>query len=547
MPDHRHDMDRRSFLHRAGRLTALGAAAPLGLNLGAMTLAAAQSSGSDYQALVCIFLAGGNDAFNTVLATDTTSWAHYNAHRKPSDGSIGIALPAPGVAANAAAAGNTPERLGGVLPIPHAGRAVHADRQFALHPALTRTQQIYQSGRMAVVANVGPLTRPTTKADYANATASKPAKLFSHNDQQSTWQTFYPEGAAAGWGGLMGDALRLGNGAGRNANDALLVRRMFTCMTPTGAGAWLAGREVLPYQSSTTGIQSLGSAGKIYDSSALQTSVATMLGGLDANGNTPIASTNLFVLDHQQLVQRALQANTLLSASLSPLGIAPWSTTGITNPGSDALLKYTSPVDGTQKFNGLAAQLQMVARMIDLNRTANLGMSKQFFMVSLGGFDTHDNQVSDQAERLAQLDHALAYFDNVLGAMPGTGNMRNNVTTFTASDFGRTFTSNGDGTDHGWGAHHLVMGGSVIGTEVYGTFPRYSTADAQGNFNSADQIQNGALIPTTSVDQFAYTLGKWMGVSTTTLAGAPQTGAGAMLPNLFQFDGSSHDLGFMRS
>lgn len=183
----------------------------------------------------------------------------------------------------------------------------------------------------------------------------------------------------------------------------------------------------------------------------------------------------------------------------------------------------------------------------DLNRTANLGMNKQFFMVSLGGFDTHDNQISDQAERLAQLDHALAFFDNVLGAMPGMGDMRSNVTTFTASDFGRTFTSNGDGTDHGWGAHHLVMGGSVIGTEVYGTFPRYSTADAQGNFSSADQIQNGVLIPTSSVEQFAYTLGKWMGVSTTTLAGAPQTGAGAMLPNLFQFDGSSHDLGFMRS
>lgn len=165
------------------------------------------------------------------------------------------------------------------------------------------------------------------------------------------------------------------------------------------------------------------------------------------------------------------------------------------------------------------------------------------FFVTLPGFDTHSGQNNRHTELMMQLDHGLAYFDTVLQSL----GVSNQVTTFTASDFGRTFTSNGDGTDHGWGAHHLVMGGSVIGTEVYGTFPRYSTADAQGNFSSTDQIQNGVLIPTTSVEQFAYTLGKWMGVNATTLAGAPQTGAGAMLPNLFQFDGSSHDLGFMRS
>ena len=123
--------------------------------------------------------------------------------------------------------------------------------------------------------------------------------------------------------------------------------------------------------------------------------------------------------------------------------------------------------------------------------------------------------------------------------MPGGIDMRSQVTTFTASEFGRTFTSNGDGTDHGWGSHHIVMGGAVNGTEVYGTFPQYSSANSAGSFSSPDQIENGSLIPTTSVDQYAYTLGKWMGVSAGDLA--------ALLPNLNQFNSGAHDLGFMRA
>jgi uncharacterized protein (DUF1501 family) len=159
-------------------------------------------------------------------------------------------------------------------------------------------------------------------------------------------------------------------------------------------------------------------------------------------------------------------------------------------------------------------------------------------MVTLGGFDTHDRQMSDHAERMAQLNHAMDYFNTVLSHMPA-GDMSSQVTTFTASEFGRSFTNNGDGTDHGWGGHQFVMGGAVRGTEVYGTFPAYSTADSAGNFSSPDQIQNGVMLPTTSVDQFAYTLGKWMGASGTDLQG--------ILPNLNQFDSSVYDLGFLNA
>jgi len=158
-------------------------------------------------------------------------------------------------------------------------------------------------------------------------------------------------------------------------------------------------------------------------------------------------------------------------------------------------------------------------------------------MVGFGGFDTHDNQNQEHADRMAQLDHALQYFDNVLGNMPGGVDRRSQVTTFTGSDFGRTFTNNGDGTDHGWGGHHVVMGGAVKGGEVYGKFPAYSTATDKGVFDSPNQIGNGSLLPTTSVDQLAFTLGRWLGVSDTNLRD--------ILPNLAQFNASEQDLGFM--
>ena len=525
---------RRAFLRQATALSYMGAASPLGLSLLAMNEAAAQSTLSDYKALVCVFLYGGNDAYNTVLATDTDSWTHYThqrnpASRNPSDTTTSIALLSQGTAANTSAGGGTPARFGGVLPISHAGRTVHTGRQFAVHPALARMQQLHQNGRIAVLANVGPLTQPTSKTDYANARVRKPAKLFSHNDQQSTWQAFYPEGATNGWGGRMGDLLMARNST-NSTPEANLIRRSFTCMTPTSTSAWLTGQSVMQYQTGISSVAGLGSNGRVFGSSQL----------LSAMGNvmSQSSSSNLYVKDHQNFVQRALSASSLLNASLPVAGLSPWGTLNSTNPYTDPLLRYTPPSTNTSSANALAIQLQMVARLIEANRVGGFGIKRQLFMVGLGGFDTHDTQNQNHGNRMAQLDHALAYFDTVLGNMPG-GDMRSQVTTFTASDFGRSFTNNGDGTDHGWGGHHFIMGGAVRGTEVYGTFPQYSTADASGNFSSPDQLANGVMLPTTSVDQYAYTLGKWMGVS--------QSDLQSILPNLSQFNASTHDLGFMQA
>lgn len=527
-----HPTSRRGFLKRAATLSATTAALPFGLNMGAITRAAAQSS-SGYKALVCIFLSGGNDAFNTVLATDSNSWTHYLKHRRPTDGSTAIALMEPGVAPNGSASAGTPQRQGGVLPIAHGNRSVHTGRSFALHPSLSRLQQLHANGTAAVVANVGPLTRPTTKADWGNAGSSRPKKLFSHNDQQSTWQSFQPEGALQGWGGRMADRLMSRNGGGNSADDMQMIQRMFTCMTPMGSAVWLSGQSVQPYQSSNTTVSSLGSNSRVYGQTALHGALVNIM-----SQQAQASQANILVSDHQDVVKRALVASNLMGSRLAPLGTSPWSTNGVTNASNDPLLKYTSPNDGSQKLNSLALQLQMIARLIETSRGAALGMNRQFFMVNLGGFDTHDNQVGGHAEQLAMLDHALGYFDQVLRNMPG-GDMSSQVTTFTASEFGRTFTSNGDGTDHGWGGHQFVVGGAVRGTEVYGTFPTYSSADAQGVFSSADQIQNGILLPTTSVDHLAYTLGRWMDVNHADLMG--------LLPNLGQFNSSGYDLGFMRA
>jgi uncharacterized protein (DUF1501 family) len=531
--------NRREFLRQVLRASPLGAAAPLYLNLGAISSAAAQSSGnSGYKALVCIFLQGGNDSFNTVLATDTTSWNCYTKQRRPRDGSTSIALMEPGTSPATTASGALPERLGGVLPISHAGRPVHSGRQFALHPALSNVQQMHQAGQVAVLANVGPLTRPTTKADFADARASKPPKLFSHNDQQSVWQSFKPEGSASGWGGLMGDLLRGGNGAGRNEADKAIVQRSFTCMTPASDATWLTGQTVLPYQSNAVNISGLGDGSAIYGSAGLRTAIASIMGSQLTASAPRVAASNLFASGHQKIAERSLATSSLLSSNFPSNSSSVWGTPNVNNPYSDPRLQYVSPVDGVTRINPLALQLQMVARMIDANRAASLGMTRQFFMVKLGGFDVHDRLISAHGETMAQLNHALAYFDGVLSAMP-VGDMRAQVTTFTASEFGRTMTSNGEGSDHGWGGHHLIMGGAVIGGEVYGSFPQYSAADIRGAFSSPDQIQNGVVIPTTSVDQYAYTLGKWMGVSHSNLQ--------AILPNLSQFNSSTYDLGFMRA
>lgn len=469
---------RRRFLGSMLTLAGTGAA-PFALNLAAMGNAAAQSAG-DYKAMVCLFLNGGNDAFNTVLATDSASWNEYLRVRN-TGGSDSIHLPGSG-------------ETGGVLPIVPA--TAQAGRSFALHPSLGPLKELFDGGRAAVVANVGTLIAPTTLAQYKAKSVALPPKLFSHNDQQSTWQSGQPEGASVGWGGRLGDLAVAGN-----------ANAMFTTISAAGNTVFLSGQQVRQFQVGQAGAVPIrGISANLYGSAAGTSALQAILAD---------AGNDLIEQEQKSAVQRAISSQSILSGAMLAAG-----PTGVPNPTS-----YINPATGVAATNPLAVQLQTVARIIG-GRSA-LGAKRQVFYVTLGGFDTHDQQKIQQADLMARLAHALAYFDTILAALQGT-DLRRQVTTFTASDFGRTFSSNGDGTDHGWGAHHFVVGGAVRGRDIYGAFP------ASGLGHALD-VGSGSLLPTISVDQYGATLAKWFGV--------PDSQLGEVFPNLANF--TQRDLGFM--
>ena len=508
---------RRLFLQQAGLYSVLtGTAAPLALNLAAIGTAAAQTS-TDYKALVCVFLFGGNDSFNMVLPTDTASWSAYSTTRNQAPDSIAL-LPV-GTSPVATADAGSPMRLGGVLPI-SAARA--QGRSFALHPLMGSLQTMFNvDKRLAILPNIGPLIQATTKAQYNNRTAPLPAQLYSHNDQQSTWQALGPEGTTLGWGGRMGDMLASANS-----------RTVFTTVSAAGNAVFLSGNQIRQYQVSSSGVIRLGTdgGGRVYGSTGVATALQRLVSAARSN--------NYLETDMAKVGQRTIDAEITLRNALRPASDAAFGTpptSGNYNPATDPKLLFDNPLTGNRSFNNLAQQLQVVARMIDAGISGATGVGRQVFFVSMGGFDTHDLQNRGHAELMARLSQALSYFDTSLGAIGA----RNKVTTFTGSDFGRTFTSNGDGTDHGWGSHHLVMGGAVKGGDLYGRFPSLGLKNVNDNeFNSStDQLGNGSLLPTSSVDQLGATLGRWFGLGDSQLLD--------IFPNLANFNPSVRDLGFM--
>lgn len=493
-------MDRRHLLRVGGALSMLGVGAPFALQLAAAGSAAGQSA-PDYRALVCIFLFGGNDSNNMVLATDTDSWGRYFAIRNT--GADPIALMPVGTAptpvgqtssiTGRVAALGTPEAWGGVLPItPRTAQAIPAgtnatSRTFAFHPFLGSLQNLFNQGRLAVVANVGTLVQPTTKTQYQTRSVPVPTSLFSHNDQQSTWQALSTEGARTGWGGRLADLM-----AGMNGSSTL-----FTAVSTGGNAVFLSGQSVIQYQLSTGAQPAVVITGQqganLFGSTIAPTRVRDII--------TDTSLTSNFAADYSSVVSRSINAATSVNNAFTQ--------TIVTNvPAASA---YTNPITQRVETNTLALQLQTVARMIASGAT--LGVRRQVFFVSLGGWDTHDFQNSTQPNLLAKVAHAMSYFDEALGNIGGI-DRRSQVTTFTASDFSRTITTNGDGTDHAWGGHHLVMGGAVRGGDMYGQFPTIG-ADVSG-FNNPDNI-GGSAIPTTSVDQYGATLGRWFGASETEL------------------------------
>jgi uncharacterized protein (DUF1501 family) len=456
-------LTRRGLLQRG--LLLGGASTGLGslLQLGLVRHAAAQGAASDYRALVCVLLAGGNDSFNMLVPWDTSTYAGYANMRSD------LALPR-----------STLRPLAGTDAT---GRA------YAVHPGMPGLQRLFNDGDAALINNVGALVAPLDSAAIAAGNWPTPLGLFSHADQIQQWQTAVSDARIAqGWGGRIADLMQ-----GASPANGLAMN-----ISLSGNNVFQSGSATTPYSITTDdqGAKSLN--GYTEDSPGGRFTRAVV--------------DDLLASSQQQLLRReygnrfadALATQQAVSSALS--GAQPLTTGFAADPFGQAM--------------------RQIARMISVRD--QFGSSRQTFFVTVGGWDHHDGLLENQAAMLPMIDAGLLAFRDALaelGALPM-------VTTFTTSDFARTLTSNGKGSDHGWGGQHIVMGGAVNGGQFYGDYP-----DIHPD-NPLD-VGRGVYVPTTATDLYFAELARWFGVGDSDLT--------EVLPNLERFYsiGSGAPLGFM--
>jgi uncharacterized protein (DUF1501 family) len=420
-----------------------------------MVNALAQTA-TDYKALVCVFLFGGNDSNNMVIPFDNAGYGAYTAARG------GLAL-----------AQNQ------LLPInpPSIGSP------FAFHPRFSAMQSLFNNQHLAVLANVGTLIQPTTPAQFRNGGAPVPINLFSHSDQEAQMQTaILDKTSDTGWAGRTADKIQSIYGG----NFPIII-------SLAGTNIFCEGVTAQPIQSNGNPTQLLNG----------------YYGGTESNARLS-----------------ALQSLLTFDTGLTLIQAASTTTGNAIQNGQTLAAALASGTPLATQFPSnsyFASQLQQVAKIIQV-RSA-LGLARQIFFVSMGGFDTHSDQLAQQDSLFNDLNQSLSAFYQATVEM----GVASNVTTFTLSDFGRTYSPNSTGTDHAWGSHHIVMGGAVKGGDFYGKFP---TLAVNGPDDATGQ---GRWVPSTSLDQYAATLANWFGVATTDLP--------SIFPNLANF--STPTLGIM--
>jgi uncharacterized protein (DUF1501 family) len=491
---------RRQFLKQSGALSAMGVAGGSWLmNLAAMSDAAA-ADGSGYKALVCVFLYGGNDACNTVLPLDSASWARYDQLRNKQPDVTGASVD---LRLDLAKIRRITTKVG------------TADVTYGLHDRLPKVQSLYNSGKLAVLANVGTMMVSDVRGADFNVSSLEsnmrlPPKLRSHNDQQTEWQSGRSNFESIGTGGrVVGAASNLAFTATGDVTDKA---NSFRSMYMGDSAVFAFGDDVPGYglTDSGDGVVALlaDKGGKLFN--GVPVGVAQdLITGLTGDTSSLIAK------DYADLTNRSITAQKYLSAKLS----------GVT----------VDPAAVLPAGNDVATRLELVARIIKAH--AVRGNGRQVFFVPMYGFDSHDNQRNDDNwyshdNLMGRLDDALSYFNQALGTNS------NVVTTFTASEFGRQLVSNGDGTDHGWGGHHFIMGGAVKGGQVYGRVPSYAYSDTTGYVDEKMTSDGGAMIPVVSVGSYCATLARWFGLTDAEVKG--------IFPYLFAEGGvSSTNVGFM--
>jgi uncharacterized protein (DUF1501 family) len=467
---------RRDFLKLSCGAAGL-AAFEQGLERFGLMAHAAQASPADYKALVCIFMFGGNDANNMVIPRYGSGYAAYAAAR-------GAALAIPQLS---------------TLPITPTSLGL----QFGLHPAMTGLQGLFNTGKLAVVCNTGPLNQPfatdgTAPTQYRSNAAFRPYQLFSHSDQQSTWMSpRADQKTTTGWGGLYADAVASLYNTGITFPPVASIAGN----NQFNKGAVTKPLSVAPAPTPLTQIFLLNGFGVTAAETARRTAMNS-LRGLDVS--VPLVKAT------SDITQQAVD----ISASLA-----------------------VDPSVGTFPTTGIGNQLKQVAKLIKLNyNTLNPAVSRQVFFCSIGGFDTHQDELAAHTNLYGQLSAAMTAFNTEMGAQA----LANNVTVFTQSDFGRTLQGSGAGasvgSDHAWGSHHLVMGGAVHGGDFYGVNGPNLTVFPDMTLGGAyDTDSRGRFIPTCAADQYASTLGLWFGV--------PPSSLSTIFPNLFRF--TTNNIGFM--
>ncbi|MDO8541343.1 MAG: DUF1501 domain-containing protein [Opitutaceae bacterium] len=461
------DPTRRRFLRQAccaavgstGMLSTLAQLRVLGAVAADSPVVRTAALGSDYKALVCLFLSGGNDGTNMIIPSDAGSYAAYAKARSL-------------LAVNQSAL------------LPFTPRKYSDGRSYGFHPSLPGVQRLFGEGKIAVLANVGTLVQPTTLSGYRSGQALPP-QLFAHNEQSTQWQSSVPDRPfQTGWGGRLADLM---NAFNSNNQVSMSITLAFQ-------NSFQVGNTVGQYSVSPNGVSTLSGSGATVQFANSEARISAVK-DLMANSNA-----NLLGAAFAGIHGSAIRDGDVLG------GLLP-----------------TAPVLRTA-FPGssIGAQLRMVAKLISLSSALNL--KRQIFFCQLGGFDTHAAQVGSHGTLLAEMSGAMAAFHDATVEM----GVANQVTTFTASDFGRTYTANAEGSDHGWGNHQLIMGGAVQGGDIYGAMPSLA-------LGGPDDTGQGRWLPGTSVDEYSATLATWFGVSAADLP--------VVLPNIGRF--AKPNLGFM--
>lgn len=480
-------LNRRSFL-------GYGACAAMGTNTFMNTLVnlmstnalageqAKRTNSDDYKALVCILQAGGNDSYNMLTPKGDTEYAQYSTSRGGTDRNAGgIALTQDSIIELSNVSGNQGRRLG-------------------VNPGMQGVADLYEAGDLAFIANVGTLIKPIANVDeYRNNSNLRPAGLFSHSDQQEQWQTSIADSRqeALGWGGKVADML----------NELNTEQVISMNISLSGKNIFQSGQDVVEY---TINNSTLGGIG--FDTYPTWWSEHNLMNSIRENTVKNLAGdvySNIFKETFSGLTRQTIEVQKRFATALATAG------------------EFTTTFPNTSFANSL----KQIAKIISINSA--LSVKRQIFFVSIGGWDNHNELIVSQQNNLGTVSQGIKAFVDALGEI----NLKDKVTAFTISDFARTISSNGRGSDHAWGGNTMVAGGAVNGKKVYGAYP-----DLHIDGNPLMTDGRGRLIPTTSVDELFAELAIWYGV--------PKCRLGEIFPNLHEFysvSSTSNPIGFLQN